>query len=104
MTIEELFSLNGRFIVHTGIKHLEEFVRSCEHHDVWWCGQKYNKVTSSNICNYARNLENSIGLSIMIEDFHKSFVFIKADFPGAIEYEDLISEQPIAFDNFDLFL
>lgn len=104
MIIEELLNTNGRSVVRTGKEHLEEFVRICENHDVWWCGERNIKVPRDKLSFYSNNIERDIGLSISIKNGYKSFVFIKADLPNAIEYEDLISEQPIAFDNFDLFL
>ena len=104
MTIEELLNTNRCSVVHTGKEHLEELVRICENHDVWWCGERNVKVPRTSLSFYSNNIEHDIGLSISIRNTYKSFVFVKADLPGAIEYEELISEQPVAFDNFDLFL
>lgn len=104
MTIEELLNTNGHSVVRTGKEHLEEFVRICENHDVWWCGDRNVKVPQTSLSFYPNNIERDIGLSISIKNGYKSFVFIKADLPNTIEYKDLISEQSITFDDFDLFL
>lgn len=104
MTFEELLNTNGCFVVRIGKEHLEEVVRICESHDVWLCGVRNFKVPRISLSYYSYDIEHDIGLNISIKDTYKSFVFIKANLPGAIEYEDLIFEQPAVFDHFDLFL